>query len=43
VSYYSPTRYDVGLFVGTLGLFFTLSCCLPYAGDRDLGGQGCDA
>ena len=23
-SYYSPTRYDVGLFVGTLGLFFTL-------------------
>jgi Ni/Fe-hydrogenase subunit HybB-like protein len=23
-SYYNPTRYDVGLFVGTLGLFFTL-------------------
>jgi Ni/Fe-hydrogenase subunit HybB-like protein len=23
-SYYMPTRYDVGLFVGTLGLFFTL-------------------
>jgi len=23
-SYYSPTRYDVGLFVGTIGLFFTL-------------------
>jgi Ni/Fe-hydrogenase subunit HybB-like protein len=23
-SYYTPTRYDVGLFVGTLGLFFTL-------------------
>jgi molybdopterin-containing oxidoreductase family membrane subunit len=23
-SYYTPTRYDIGLFVGTLGLFFTL-------------------
>jgi Ni/Fe-hydrogenase subunit HybB-like protein len=23
-SYYNPTRWDVGLFVGTLGLFFTL-------------------
>jgi molybdopterin-containing oxidoreductase family membrane subunit len=23
-SYFTPTRYDVGLFVGTLGLFFTL-------------------
>ena len=23
-SYYTPTRWDVGLFVGTLGLFFTL-------------------
>jgi len=23
-SYYNPTRYDVGLFVGTIGLFFTL-------------------
>jgi len=23
-SYYTPTRWDVGLFIGTLGLFFTL-------------------
>jgi molybdopterin-containing oxidoreductase family membrane subunit len=23
-SYFTPTRYDVGLFIGTLGLFFTL-------------------
>ncbi len=23
-SYFNPTRYDVGVFVGTLGLFFTL-------------------
>ena len=23
-SYFEPTRYDVGLFIGTLGLFFTL-------------------
>jgi molybdopterin-containing oxidoreductase family membrane subunit len=23
-SYYVPTRYDVGVFVGTMGLFLTL-------------------
>ena len=41
-SYYHPTRYDIGLFVGTIGMFFTLFLLffrfLPV--DRDERGQG---
>ena len=41
-SYYHPTRYDIGLFVGTIGMFLMLFLLFFRfaAGRRDQRGQG---